>query len=232
MERPESNIIPQGVKHYPHRVASFDPSNNAVQTADGLDLTYDYLVVAPGLETNFAGIGGLSEALADPEARVSSIYSGRTAEKAWRDIQGLKRGRAIFTQPAGVIKCAGAPQKVMWMALSQWAREGVRGNIDATFATGGPGKSHVPWIFFFFFVLTRCSHVRRAQVQPGPRRPEEGAERRGAVPAQPRLRGPQGQGRHVQEPGRGQQGGSARVRPPARRPAAEAVGLGRQVAPR
>lgn len=141
MQRPQSAVIPQGVQHYPLRVSAFDPSSNSVQTAEGLDVTYDYLVVAPGLETNFAGVSGLSEALADPEAKVSSIYSGPTAEKAWRDIQALKRGRAIFTQPAGAIKCAGAPQKVLWMALSQWAREAVRGDIDATFATGGPGKS-------------------------------------------------------------------------------------------
>lgn len=149
MQRPESAVIPQGVRHYPLRVSTFDPANNAVQTAEGLDLTYDYLVVAPGLETNFAGVAGLPEALADPEAKVSSIYSGPTAEKAWRNIQGLKRGRAIFTQPAGPIKCAGAPQKVLWMALSQWARDGVRGDIDATFATGTPGKPGTSLLVLF-----------------------------------------------------------------------------------
>lgn len=140
MQRPTSSVIPQGVKHYPLTVSTFDPSNNAVLTSEGLDLTYDYLVVAPGLETNFAGVSGLNDALKDPEAKVSSIYSSQTVEKVWRDIQGFKKGRAIFTHPAGVIKCAGAPQKVLWMALSQWARDGVRGNIDATFATGTPGE--------------------------------------------------------------------------------------------
>ena len=144
MHRPQSSVTPDGVKHYPHRVTTFDPASNTIQTSAG-DLTYDYLVVAPGLETNFAGVSGLPDALADPQAKVSSIYSGPTAEKAWRDIQGLKKGRAVFTQPAGAIKCAGAPQKVMWMAVSQWARDGVRGDIDATFATGGPGESyHTP----------------------------------------------------------------------------------------
>lgn len=144
MQRPESSVIPPGVKHYPLGVSTFDPSNNTVRTTDGVDVTYDYLVVAPGLETNFKGISGLTDALADPAARVSSIYSAPTAEKAWRDIQALKKGKAIFTQPAGAIKCAGAPQKVMWMALSQWAREGVRGDIDATFATGGAGTFSAP----------------------------------------------------------------------------------------
>lgn len=144
MQQPESSIIPEGVKHYPLGVTTFDPSNNTVRTSDGVDVTYDYLVVAPGLETNFKGVSGLTDALADPAARVSSIYSAPTAEKTWRDIQAMKKGKAIFTQPAGPIKCAGAPQKVLWMALSQWAREGVRDDIDATFATGGAGTFFFP----------------------------------------------------------------------------------------
>jgi eukaryotic sulfide quinone oxidoreductase len=136
MQRPMDAIIPPGVKHYPVRVSGFDPANNGITTAEGVDITYDYLIVAPGLETNFAGVAGLPEALQDPASMVSSIYSDRTAEQVWRNIEAMKRGKAIFTQPAGIIKCAGAPQKILWMALSQWKREGVREQIDATFATG------------------------------------------------------------------------------------------------
>ena len=162
MQKPTSAVIPQGVKHYPLSVTTFDPANNTVRTSDGVDLTYDYLVVAPGLETNWGGVRGLSDALRDPDAKVSSIYSAETVEKVWRDIQAMRKGRAIFTHPAGPIKCAGAPQKVLWMALSQWTRNGVRENIDATFATGTPGKippsflSHLALCkpgFLFFFLL-------------------------------------------------------------------------------
>ncbi|KAK7747737.1 hypothetical protein SLS62_008881 [Diatrype stigma] len=144
MSRPLADLVPEGVQRYPLSVASFDPANNAVRTAEGVDLSYDYLVVAPGLETNFAGIAGLEPALADPASQVSSIYSNRTVEQVWRNMQAFKKGKAIFTQPAGVIKCAGAPQKVLWMALSQWTRDGVRGDIDATFATGGGAMFAVP----------------------------------------------------------------------------------------
>ncbi|KAI5917055.1 FAD/NAD(P)-binding domain-containing protein [Camillea tinctor] len=144
MQRPESSVIPKGVKHYPLRVSTFDPANNALKTSEGIDVSYDYLVVAPGLETNFAGIVGLEQALQDPASQVSTIYSDKTVEQVWRNIQALKKGRAIFTQPAGVIKCAGAPQKIMWMALSQWKRDGVRGDIDIAFATGAPAMFAVP----------------------------------------------------------------------------------------
>jgi len=143
MQRPLPDVIPRNVKHYSLNVTGFSPEDNAVKTAEGLDVLYDYLIVAPGLETNFAGVKGLSEALDDPASPISSIYSDKTVEKVWKNIQALKEGNAIFTQPAGVIKCAGAPQKVLWMALSQWKNDDVRDRINATFATGTPSKSGV-----------------------------------------------------------------------------------------
>ncbi|KAH9897086.1 FAD/NAD(P)-binding domain-containing protein [Xylariomycetidae sp. FL2044] len=144
MQKSMSSIIPEGVKHYPLRVATFDPENNSLKTSEGVDVSYDYLVVAPGLETNFAGVAGLTQALQDPASQVSSIYSEKTVEQVWRNLQTFKKGPAIFTQPAGIIKCAGAPQKIMWMALSQWKREGVRDHIDMKFATGAPTMFAVP----------------------------------------------------------------------------------------
>ncbi|CAI4213471.1 unnamed protein product [Parascedosporium putredinis] len=108
MSKPLSAVVPPQVKHYPLNVATFDPENNVVKTAEGVEVSYDYLVVAPGLETNFAAVSGLPEALKDPHSAVSSIYSADTVEKVWKNIQALKGGKAIFTQPAGIIKCADA----------------------------------------------------------------------------------------------------------------------------
>lgn len=141
MSRPLSSIIPETVTHYPLQVAQFDPANNELKTTDGVEVSYEYLIVAPGLETNFAGVKGLSQALEDTASGVSSIYSNKTVEQAWKNIQGFKKGTAIFTQPAGIIKCAGAPQKILWMALSQWEKDGVRKDILPYFATGAPGKA-------------------------------------------------------------------------------------------
>lgn len=144
MSRPLSSLIPSGVTHYPLQVSKFDPENNQLKTADGVEVSYEYLIVAPGLETNFSGIKGLPEALQDPGSQVSSIYSNKTVEQVWKNIQDFKKGTAVFTQPAGVIKCAGAPQKILWMALSQWERDGVRKEILPYFATGGPAMFAVP----------------------------------------------------------------------------------------
>lgn len=141
MSRPLSSVVPENVTHYPLQVSTFDPANNELKTSDGVHVSYEYLIVAPGLETNFAGIKGLPEALQDTSSNVSSIYSNKTVEQVWKNIQAFDKGTAIFTQPAGIIKCAGAPQKILWMALSQWEQDGVRKEILPYFATGAPGMS-------------------------------------------------------------------------------------------
>jgi NADPH-dependent 2,4-dienoyl-CoA reductase/sulfur reductase-like enzyme len=136
MRRPMADVIPSGVQHYPMQVAEFSPDSNSIKTAEGFEITYDYLVVAPGLKTDYSTVKGLEVALADPTSSVSSIYSEPSAEQTWRNIEAFEGGDAIFTQPAGVFKCAGAPQKVLWMALSQWKMDGKRDKVRPTFATG------------------------------------------------------------------------------------------------
>lgn len=191
MSRPLSSIVPEGVTHYPLQVSTFDPENNELKTSDGVEVSYEYLIVAPGLETNFAGIKGLPEALQDPSSNVSSIYSNRTVEQVWKNIRGFKNGTAIFTQPAGIIKCAGAPQKIMWMALSQWEKDGVRKEILPYFATGAPGRSSLLGLTALNGAMANSSssHVCCAQVLQGFGGIARAAPGRGIVPAQPRQCG-------------------------------------------
>lgn len=140
MRRPMADVIPSGVQHYPLSVATFSPESNSLTTAEGLEVTYDYLVVAPGLKTDISAVKGLEAALADSSSNVFSIYHEPSVEKTWNNIQAFQGGDAIFTQPAGVFKCAGAPQKVLWMALSQWKLDGKRDSANAIFATGAPSE--------------------------------------------------------------------------------------------
>ncbi|GAA5869930.1 hypothetical protein JCM16303_001844 [Sporobolomyces ruberrimus] len=144
MHKPMSEIIPEGTYHVPSSIKTFQPEQNQVTTSEGDVISYDFLVVAPGLKIDFDKIKGLNEGLADPSGFVSSIYSVDTVEKVWKNVQNFKSGNAIFTQPAGIIKCAGAPQKILWMAESQWKKDGVRGQVSPIFATGTPSMFGVP----------------------------------------------------------------------------------------
>lgn len=142
--KPEASVIPSGTKHYSTDVSTFRPDQNIIVTSDGQKIAYDFLVVAPGLKIDFESIQGLPEALSQPDSMVSTIYSKDTAEQVYRNVQSLKSGKAVFTQPAGIVKCAGAAQKILWMSLSNWKRSGVRQDIDATFATGTAAMFSVP----------------------------------------------------------------------------------------
>jgi len=109
-----------------------------VTTTEGNTITYDTLIVAAGLQINWDNIKNLSSALADNSSGVSSIYSYETCDKTWSDIEAFRGGKAIFTQPAGVIKCAGAPQKIMWMAWDRWKRTKRGDQVEVEFVTGMP----------------------------------------------------------------------------------------------
>ncbi|KAM3507097.1 hypothetical protein MY10362_001963 [Beauveria mimosiformis] len=136
---------------YPNRVAGFAPGSNRIVLENGDELEYGQLVVCPGISTNYGQIKGLPEALADRGSNVSSIYSYDHCDKVFPEIQRLRGGRAIFTQPLGLIKCAGAPQKAMWLALDYWKKAGLLNSsssssspIRISFATGLPAMFGVP----------------------------------------------------------------------------------------
>jgi NADPH-dependent 2,4-dienoyl-CoA reductase/sulfur reductase-like enzyme len=100
-------LIPSHIVHIPENVRNFSPATSAITTESGRSITYDYLVVSTGLQINWDAITGLSKALVDPSSGVSSIYSYETCDKVWNDIETLRSGNAVFSQPAGIIKCAG-----------------------------------------------------------------------------------------------------------------------------
>ena len=111
-------------------------------TDTGREIGYDGLVVAPGLQLRFDAVPGLTEALA--VAPVSSNYRADLAPRTWELIRNLRSGTAVFTQPAGPIKCAGAPQKIAYLAADHWRREGVLGDIRVVLVLPDPVMFKVP----------------------------------------------------------------------------------------
>ena len=61
-------------------------------------------------------IPGLVEALETPGSGVGSNYSPKYVNKTLEALQQFKAGNAIFTFPNSPVKCAGAPQKIMYIA--------------------------------------------------------------------------------------------------------------------
>ncbi|KAL4739866.1 hypothetical protein BDV11DRAFT_108165 [Aspergillus similis] len=124
LQRPLQDLINPRLRHYRHKVDAFHPDSNSIMLDDGRHIAYEHLVVTPGIELDYDSIRGLPQALADRDSPVSSIYGYEFCDKAFKTIKHLKKGTAIFTQPTGIVKCAGAPQKIMWLALDHWKKTG------------------------------------------------------------------------------------------------------------
>src|SRR5690554_538951 len=61
--KPMSKMIPSGAQWIKDKVTSFEADNNSVKTEKSGDITYDYLVVAPGLAYDFSLVPGLGDAM-------------------------------------------------------------------------------------------------------------------------------------------------------------------------
>src|SRR5699024_1577837 len=94
---------------------------------------YEYLIVATGVVYDLAHIEGLEEAL--DKGVVCSNYTD--PDQTWENIKKFRKGNAIFTQPDTPIKCAGAPQKIMYLMCDYLQKTGLDKKANVTFATPG-----------------------------------------------------------------------------------------------
>ncbi|MBC7164936.1 MAG: TIGR01244 family phosphatase [Roseovarius sp.] len=129
------SLIPRGVHWIKSAVAAFEPKDNAVILDGCRVVKYDRLVVCPGLKLDWAAVEGLEETLG--RNGVTSNYRYDLAPYTWELVQGLKEGRALFTQPPMPIKCAGAPQKALYLSADHWFRTGRLKDIEIGFCNAG-----------------------------------------------------------------------------------------------
>ena len=149
--RPMASIMPKGVRWQRSAVEAFEPEHDRIVLADGTRLAYRVLVAAPGLKLNWGAIPGLEEALG--KNGVTSNYRFDLAPYTWELVQKLERGTALFTQPPLPIKCAGAPQKAMYLSCDHWRRADRIGDIDVEFHIAGDVlfgvKEYVPALMHY-----------------------------------------------------------------------------------
>ena len=94
------NFVPDGVKVIKEKAILFNPQENKLTTDKGTVVSYDYLIVAMGLQLDFERIKGLEEAgraysAGDNEKLlkalgddgICSIYTAKGATKTWEQMQ-------------------------------------------------------------------------------------------------------------------------------------------------
>ena len=134
-KRTTASVMPKQANWLKTAAASFQPEDNQVTLSDGTTISYRVLIVAPGIRLAWEKIDGLEETLG--KNGVTSNYRYDLAPYTWELVRNLKSGRAIFSQPPMPIKCAGAPQKAMYLSCDAWMERSVLDHIDVEFRNAG-----------------------------------------------------------------------------------------------
>jgi sulfide:quinone oxidoreductase len=132
-KRTMASVMPKGVEWIKEFADTFDPENNTLTTKNGQKITYDFLVLSPGIKIDNSLVKGLPEAI--DKGVVCSNYTD--PKFTWEVLKNFKGGTALFTLPATPIKCGGAPQKIMYLAEEHFQKSGVRAKTNVVFALPG-----------------------------------------------------------------------------------------------
>ncbi|MFO0946370.1 MAG: FAD/NAD(P)-binding oxidoreductase [Planctomycetota bacterium] len=132
-QRDEASFIPRRADWIREAVHDIHPDDNCVTTSSGRRISYDFLVVALGIQIDWGKIPGLKEGLGSHE--ICSNYSYQHVDYTWKCVSGFRGGTALFTMPSTAVKCGGAPQKIMYLADDSFRRSGVRDKSRVLFAS-------------------------------------------------------------------------------------------------
>jgi len=140
--RPMSKVMPRQATWIQASVSAIHPQSRQLTLDDQRTVSYQNLIVCPGLRLAWEKIEGLQESLG--QHGVTSNYSYQHAQYTWDQVQKLRDGRALFTQPAMPIKCAGAPQKALYLSCDHWRKSAVLKDINVEFNLAGAALFGVP----------------------------------------------------------------------------------------
>ena len=149
IEMSNKNFIPDDVKWIKDEAKSIDADKNTITLRNGEEISYDYLVVATGLQYHYEQIEGLSVADIGTNG-ISSVYlndlekgthdGGELTHQWFKDLKAAakegKKPRAIYTHPNTPVKCGGAPQKILYLSADYLKKDGL--TAEFIFTTNNP----------------------------------------------------------------------------------------------
>jgi sulfide:quinone oxidoreductase len=133
--RPMSQVIPRGATWIKAAVVEVLPDGKRLALSNGKSVADQNLIVCPGLRLAWEKIEGLEQTLG--KNGVTSNYRYDLCTYTWQLVQGLRKGKAIFSQPGMPIKCAGAPQKALYLSCDHWQKSGALQDVKVEFNLAG-----------------------------------------------------------------------------------------------
>lgn len=141
-----ADYIPRGVRWIEARATAIDPVAKRVETDAGPALAYDFLILAVGLELDYAAIEGMEVGRIGQDG-LGSLYAGpEQAAATWRAMSAFadRGGVGLFGRPETEMKCAGAPLKYTFLADDVLRRRGNRSSAELIYNAHNPALFSVP----------------------------------------------------------------------------------------
>ncbi|MDR0431421.1 MAG: NAD(P)/FAD-dependent oxidoreductase [Tannerellaceae bacterium] len=142
----QEDYIPKNVTWIKDSVAAIDPVANEITTRKSGKISYDFLVLTPGLQINWDKVEGITYNTLG-QGNAHCIYDFNGAQKTWKAIQEFSKsgGRGIFTDTYTKHKCGGAPKKICLLTEHYTRRQKTRENVMLDFYTASHELYDVPY---------------------------------------------------------------------------------------
>lgn len=142
----QKSCIPDGVKWIKDSAIAVDPVWNQVTTLNNGKISYDFLVLTPGLEMNFDRVEGITrETLGEGNAHC--IYDFEGAQRTWKAIQEFTKtgGNGIYCDTYTKHKCGGAPKKICLLTEDYSRKQKTRDKITFSYYTAAKELYDIPF---------------------------------------------------------------------------------------
>ena len=132
LDRPEEELLVDGVKLVNDPAEMIDLQGKRVTTKGGLELVYDYLVIATGAVADAAKLPGLKEGSLN-------FHTGpNDSMRIWNALQSFNGGKVVIAIAGTPHKCPPSPNEAAFMMEELFRRKGIRDKTDIKFLTPYP----------------------------------------------------------------------------------------------
>lgn len=142
----QEDCMPSDIKWIKDSVTAVDPVWNQVTTQNNGKIAYDFLVLTPGIQTNWEKVEGITHDTLG-QGNAYSIYDFEGAQKTWKGLQEFSKtgGRGIFTDTYTKHKCGGAPKKICLLTEHYNRKQGTRDKVDLNYYTASKELYDIPY---------------------------------------------------------------------------------------
>ena len=142
----QEDCMPDDIKWIKDSVVAIDPDHNKVTTKSSGVISYDFMVLCPGIQINWEGVEGITQKTLG-EGNANCIYDFEGAQKTWKALQKFSEtgGKGVYTDTYTKHKCGGAPKKICLLTEHYTRKHGTRQNVQLNYFTHSKELYDIPY---------------------------------------------------------------------------------------